>query len=321
MKAVIYETYGSPDVLVFEEVKKPAPLDNEILIKIRAASVNPRDWHLMRADPWLVRLMTGLLKPRASMLGSDIAGQVETVGTNVAQFQFGDDVFGDIGDHRTNGFAEYVSVPERALALKPVSLTFEEAAAVPGAALAALQGLRDHGQIQAGDKVLINGASGGVGTFAVQIAKSFDAEVTGVCSTKNLELVRSLGADYVIDYTQEDFSENGLRYDLILDNVGNPAHYKRFYKYSLTPEGICVIAAGSFFLQLFLGPWMSLSGPNKILTYATKPNQKDLLTIKSLLEDGRLVPVIDRRYPLNQTADAIRYLENRHARGKVIITM
>jgi len=213
MKAIVYEKYGPPDVLQLKEVAKPTPKEDEVLIKIHAASVNARDWHLMRADPFLVRLMTGLLKPKNKMFGSDIAGRVEAVGGNVKQFQTGDEVFGDIGEYGNGAFAEYVSVPEKALALKPAGMTFEEAAAVPGAALAALQGLRDHGQIKPGDKVLINGASGGVGTFAVQIAKSFGAEVTGVCSTRNLDTARSLGADHVIDYTQEDFTQNGQRYD------------------------------------------------------------------------------------------------------------
>jgi NADPH:quinone reductase-like Zn-dependent oxidoreductase len=275
----------------------------------------------MRADPFLVRLTTGLLKPKNKMFGSDVAGRVEAVGRNVKRFQPGDSVFGDIGACGNGAFAEYASVPEDALALKPASMTFDEAAAVPAAALAALQGLRDKGQIQSGQKVLINGASGGVGTFAVQIAKSFGAEVTGVCSTRNLDMVRSLGADQVIDYTQEDFTENGQYYDLIIDNVGNPAVYKRFYKRSLTPEGICVIVAGTFFLLLFRGPWMSMTGSNKIVTYATVPNQKDLITIKELLEAGKVVPVIDRRYPLSEVPDAIRYLEEGHARGKVVITV
>ena len=321
MKAIVYEKYGPPDVLQLKEVAKPTPKEDEVLIKIHAASVNARDWHLMRADPFLVRLMTGLLKPKNKMFGSDIAGRVEAVGDNVKQFQTGDDVFGDIGEYGNGAFAEYVSVPEKAFALKPAGMTFEEAAAVPAAALAALQGLRDHGQIQPGDKVLINGASGGVGTFAVQIAKSFGAEVTGVCSTRNLDTASSLGADHVIDYTQEDFTQNGQRYDLIIDNVGDPAVYKRFYKRSLSPKGICVIIAGSFYLQLFLAPWMSMTGSNKIVTYATVPNQKDLLFIKELLEAGKVEPVIDRRYPLSEVPEAIRYLEEGHARGKVVITV
>jgi NADPH:quinone reductase-like Zn-dependent oxidoreductase len=321
MKAIVYTKYGSPDVLQLKEVAKPTPKEDEVLIKVHAASLNARDWRLMRADPFLVRLMTGLLKPKNKMFGSEVAGRVEAIGRNVKQFQPGDEVFGDISQYDNGAFAEYVSVPEDALALKPASMTFEQAAAVPAGALAALQALRDTGHIQPGQKVLINGASGGVGTFAVQISKSFGAEVTGVCSTRNLDMARSLGADHVIDYTQEDFTQNGQRYDLIIDNVGNPSVYKRFYKRSLTSKGIAVIVAGTFFLQLFQGPWMSMTGPNKIVTYLTIPNQKDLLTIKELIEDGKVVPVIDKRYPLGEVPEAIRYLEEGHARGKVVITV
>ncbi len=321
MKAMVYEEYGPPEVLQLKEVERPTPQDNEVLIKVVATSVNPQDSHLMRADPFLVRLMAGLLKPKNTILGSDIAGRVEAVGSNVTQFRPGDEVFGDISGSGFGAFAEYVSVPEDSLALKPTRITFEEAAAVPGAASAALQSLRDQGHIQPGQKVLINGASGGVGTFAVQIAKSFEAEVTGVCSTRNMDMVRSIGADHVIDYTQEDFTQNGQRYDLIIDNVGNPSAYKRFYKRSLGPTGICVIVAGSFFLQMLLGPWMSMTGSNKIGTFMTIPNQRDLASIKELLEAGKVVPVIDRHYPLSEVADAIRYLEEGHARGKVIITV
>jgi NADPH:quinone reductase-like Zn-dependent oxidoreductase len=321
MKAIVYTQYGSPDVLQLKEVAKPTPKDEEVLIKVQATSVNWGDWHTLRADPFLVRLKAGLLKPKNKILGFDVAGRVEVVGRNVKQFQPGDEVFGDIFAYGGGAFAEYVSVPEKALVLKPASMTFEEAAAVPVAAVTALQGLRDQGQIQPGDKVLINGASGGVGTFTVQIAKSFGAEVTGVCSTRNLDTARSLGADEIIDYTQEDFTQNGQRYDLIIDNVGDPAVYKRFYKRSLSPKGICVIIAGSFYLQLFLAPWMSRSGSNKIVTYATVPNQKDLLSIKELLEAGKVVPIIDRRYPLSEVPEAIRYLEEGHAQGKVVITV
>jgi NADPH:quinone reductase-like Zn-dependent oxidoreductase len=321
MKAIVYHNYGSPDVLKLEEVEKPTPSDNEVLIKVQAASVNPQDWHLMRANPFLVRLMAGPLRPKNKILGVDVAGRVEAAGLNVKQFQPGSEVFGDIYAYGCGAFAEYVAVPENALVSKPAKMTFEEVAAIPAAALAALQGLRDQGQIQPGQKVLINGASGGVGTFAVQIAKSFGAEVTGVCSTRNLDLVRSLGADHVIDYTQEDFTQNGQQYDLILDNVGNPAVYKRFYRHSLSPEGICVIIAGSFFLQLFLGPWMSMTGSNKIGTFMTIPNQKDLVFLKELLEAGKVISVIDRCYPLSEVPEAVRYLEEGHARGKVVITM
>ena len=321
MKAIVYHNYGSPDVLTLEEVGKPTPSDDEVLVKVHATSVNWGDWHNLRADPFLVRLAAGLLKPKNKILGFDVAGRVEAVGVNVAHFQPGDEVFGDIYACGGGAFAEYVAVPENALLLKPAGMTFEEAAAVPVAAVTALQGLRDHGQIQPGQKVLINGASGGVGTFAVQIAKSFGVKVTAVCSTRNLDLVRSIGADQVIDYTREDFTQNGQRYDLIIDNVGNPSAYKRFYQTSLSPKGICVIVAGSFFLQLFLGPWMSKTGTNKIGTYMAKANKKDLAFLKQLLEDRVVRPVIDRRFPLGDVPEAIRYLEKGHARGKVVIAV
>ena len=289
MKAIVYEQYGPSDVLEYIEVEKPAPKEDEVLIEVHAASVNAADWHSLRGTPFLVRLlMTGLLKPKNKILGYDVAGRVEAVGENVKQFQPGDEVFGDIFACGGGAFAEYVSVPENALVLKPANITFEEAAAVPVAAVCALQGLRDHGQIQPGQKVLINGASGGIGTFAVQIAKSFGAEVTGVCSTRNLDMVRSIGADQVIDYTQEDFTQNGQRYDLIIDNVGDPSVYKRFYKRSLSPEGICVIIAGSFFLQMFLGPWMSMTGGNKIGTFMADGTKKeDLVFIRDLLKPAK----------------------------------
>ena len=321
MKAIVYEKYGPPDVLQLKDVEKPMPKEDEVLIKVHATSVNWGDWHNLRADPFLVRLMAGVLKPKNKILGSDIAGRVEAVGESVKQFQPGDEVFGDIYAYGGGTFAEYVAVPENAVVLKPDNITFEQAATAPVAAVTALQGLRNHGQIQPGQKVLIHGASGGVGTFAVQIAKSFGAEVTGVCSTRNLEMVRSLGADHVIDYTQEDVTQNGQRYDLILDNVGNPAMYKRLYQHSLGSTGICVVVAGSFFLQLFLGPWMSMTGNNKIGTYMTVTKKEDLVLLKELLETGKVVPVIDRRYPLSEVPDAIRYLEEGHARGKVVITI
>ena len=321
MKAIVYHNYGSPDVLKFEEVEKPTPKDDEVLVKVHATSANAADWHHLRADPFLVRLMAGFLKPKNKILGFDVAGQVEAVGVNAKQFQTGDDVFGDIFACGGGAFAEYVSVPENALVLKPANITFEEAAAVPVAAVCALQGLRDHGQIHPGQKVLINGASGGIGTFAVQLARYFGAEVTGVCSTRNLDMVRSIGADQVIDYTQEDFTQNGQRYDLIIDNVGNPSVYKRFYKRSLTPKGICVIIAGSFFLQLFLGPWMSMTGSNKIGTFMTVTKKEDLVFMNELLEAGKVVPVIDRRYPLSEVPEALRYLAEEPHLGKIVITV
>src|SRR6266487_172402 len=278
MKAIVYTHYGSPDVLELKEVEKPTHQDDEVLVKVHAASVNAGDWaHLLRGKPFLMRLMGfGLLKPKHTILGSDIAGRVEAVGRNVKQFQSGDEVFGNTAKYGFGGFAEYVSVPENALVLKPTTLSFEEAAAVPQAALTALQGLRDKGHIQKGQKVLINGASGGIGTFAVQLAKSFGAEVTAVCSTRNLDIVRSIGADHVIDYSQEDFTKNGQRYDLIL--AVNGYHSIFDYKRALSPRGIYVMTGGSGALLsqvMFLGPLISRTGSKKMGNSAHKPNQKD----------------------------------------------
>jgi NADPH:quinone reductase-like Zn-dependent oxidoreductase len=323
MKAIIYTKYGPPDVLQLKELEKPTPKDNEILIKVNAASVNAADWHLLRAKPFLVRLMgMGLLKPKNKILGADIAGRVEAVGRNVKQFQPGDEVFGDIFDCGLGGFAEYVCAREDALVLKPANITFEKAAAVPLAALTALHGLRDIGHIQPGQKVLVNGASGGVGTFAVQLAKYFGAEVTTVCSTRNLDMMRTLGADHVIDYTQEDFTKNGQRYDLIL--AANGYHSIFDYKRALSPKGIYVMSGGSgsqMFQAMLLGPCISMTGSKKMGSVSSKPNKKDLVFLKELIEAGKVVPVIDRRYPLSEVAEAIRYLEEGHAKGKVIITL
>jgi NADPH:quinone reductase-like Zn-dependent oxidoreductase len=322
MKAITYTEYGSPNVLQFKEVEKPTPKDNEVLIRVHAASVNAADWRLLRGDPFLVRLMAGLLKPKNPILGADVAGRVEVVGRNVKQFQPGDEVFGDLSASGNGAFAEYVSAPEKAWVLKPTNMTFEEAAAIPMAAVTALQGLRDKGQIQRGQKVLINGASGGVGTFAVQIAKSFGAEVTAVCSTSKMEMARSIGADHVIDYKQEDFTKNGQHYDLIL--VVNGHHPLSTYNRALSPEGICVIAGGSIsqiFQALLLGPWMSRTEGKKIRAVSAKPNQKDLAYIKELFEAGKIAPVLDRCYPLSEVAEAIQYLEEGHAKGKVVITV
>ena len=322
MKAVVYTKYGSPDVLQLKEVEKPTPKDNEVLIRIHAASANAADWHLLRGDPFLLRLGYGLLKPNNTILGADIAGRVEAVGNNVTQFQPGDEVFGDISGCGLGGFAEYVSVPEHAVISKPASMTFEEAAAVPMAAVTALQGLRDKGQIQPGQKVLIHGASGGVGTFAVQIAKAFRAEVTAVCSTRKVDLVRSIGADHVIDYTQEDFTKNGQRYDLILAANGNRSMFA--YKRALAPKGRYVVTGGSMaqlFQAMLLGPLLSTAGRQNMGNVLARPNQKDLACMKELLEAGKVIPVIDRCYPLSETAEAIRYLEAGHARGKVVITV
>jgi NADPH:quinone reductase-like Zn-dependent oxidoreductase len=323
MKAIVYTEYGPPDVLQLKELEKPTFKEDEVLVKVHVASVNAYDWHLLTADIFLVRLMGGgLNKPKNTRLGADIAGRVEAVGGNVKQFQPGDEVFGDIAGLGGGSFAEYVSVPESALALKPANLSFEQAAAVPMAAVTALQGLRDEGQIQPGQKVLINGASGGVGTFAVQIAKSFGAEVTAVCSTRNLDMARSLGADHVIDYTEEDFTQNRQLYDLIL--AVNGYHPISAYKRALTPEGIYVMAGGSMaqiFQAMLLGPLMSITGDKKMGGVSAKPSQKDLIFLKELLETGKIVPVIDRLYPLSETAEALRYLGEGHARGKVIITL
>jgi NADPH:quinone reductase-like Zn-dependent oxidoreductase len=323
MKAIVYTKYGSPDVLHLEDIEKPAPKDDEVLIKILAASLNAYDWHFLTADIFLIRLMGGgLFKPKNTRLGADMAGRVEAVGRNAKQFQVGDAVFGEIGAFGNGAFAEYVSVPERAFTLKPANLSFEEAAAVPMAAITALQGLRDSGQIQPGQKVLINGASGGVGTFAVQIAKSFGAEVTAVCSTRNLDQACALGAVHVIDYTKEDFTQSGQKYDVIL--AANGYHSLSAYKRALTSKGIYVMAGGStaqIFQAMLMGRMMSEKGGKKMGGVTANLNQKDMIFLKELLEAGKVVPVIDKRYPLSDAAEALQYLGAGHARGKVVITM
>jgi NADPH:quinone reductase-like Zn-dependent oxidoreductase len=318
MKAIVWTKYGPPDVLQLKEVEKPAAKDNEVLIKVHTASVNAKDWRFLRGEPFIARLFAWLIKPKNKILGADIAGRVEAVGRNIKQFQPGDKVFGC----GRGGFAEYVCVREDRLALKPANLSFEEAAAIPMAAVTALQALRDKGQIQPGQKVLINGAGGGVGTFSVQIAKSFGAEVTAVCSTRNLDMVRSIGADHAIDYTQEDFTKNGRRYDLIL--AVNGYHSIFDYRRALSPSGIYVVAGGSMaqmFQGLVLGPWISMFGGRKMSSMLAKINQKDLAFLIELHKSGKVKPVIDRRYPLSEVAEAIRYLEEGHARGKVVITV
>lgn len=322
MKAIVYTKYGSPDVLELKEVEKPIVRDNDVLVKVYAASVNAADWHLLRADPFLVRLMTGLFKPKYPVLGADIAGRVEAIGIGVTQFKPGDEVYGDLSACGWGGFAEYAVASENALVLKPANLSFEETAAVPLAAVTALNGLRDKGHIQPGQKVLINGATGGVGTFAVQIAKYFGAEVTAVCSTGKLDLVRSIGADHVIDYKREDFTKNGQHYDLIL--AANGYHSISDYKRALSPGGIYVMTGGSLaqmFQALVIGPWITMTGSNKMVTGGAGPNKIDLAFMKELLEAGKVKPVIDRLYPLSEVADAIRYLEEGHAKGKVVITI
>lgn len=323
MKAIVYKKFGQPDVLHLEEVKKPFPGDDEVLVKVFAASINAGDWHLLTGDPLLMRFTgVGILTPKNSILGSDVAGRVEAVGRKVRQFRPGDEVFGDIFGLGSGSFAEYVSVPESVLALKPSNISFEEAAAVPLAAVTALQGLRDRGHIQARQKVLINGASGGVGTFAIQIAKAFGTEVTAVCSTRNVEMARSIGANHVIDYTKEDFTKNGIQYDLIL--AVNGYQPLSAYKRALTPQGNYVFTGGSAaqtIQSLFLGPIMSKTDGQKMTSVYQKANQKDLRIIRDLLEDGRIKPVIDARYPLSETPEAFRYFGRGHARGKVIINI
>jgi NADPH:quinone reductase-like Zn-dependent oxidoreductase len=323
MKAITHEKYGPPGVCRLRDVEKPVPGDNEVLVQIHAASLNAYDWHLLTADIFLVRLMGGgLFKPKNTMLGADIAGRVEAVGKEVTLFRPGDEVFGDIAGCGNGGFAEYACAPEERLAGKPADLSFEEAAAVPMAAVTALQGLRDQGHIRPGLKVLINGASGGVGTFAVQIAKSFGADVTAVCSTRNLEQARSLGADSVIDYAKEDFTQKEKRYDLIF--AANGYHPLSAYKRALTPKGIYVMAGGSaaqIFQAMLLGPLMSSRGGKKMRGVSAKLNRRDLMAVKELIEAGKVVPVIDKRYPLAETAEALGYLGTGHARGKVVITM
>jgi len=317
MKAIVYHKYGSPDVVKLEEMEKLTPKEDEVLIKVHAASINSYDWRHVRAKPFLVRTGGGLLKPKDIRLGADIAGTVEAVGSNIMLFKPGDEVFGDVG---AGGYAEYVCASEKRLALKPASVSFEEAAATPMAALTALQGLRNKGKIQAGQKVLVNGASGGVGTFAVQIAKALGAEVTGVCGTRNVDMVRSLGADKVIDYTKEDFTQNGRRYDLILDNVAS--HSFSELMRVLTPQGLIVPNSGHggmgyVFKAFLLSPFLRQLGS----MYLAVPNGKDLTQLKEWIEDGKIKPVIDRTYPLRETPEAFRYLEKEHARGKVVVTV
>lgn len=321
MKAIIFPKYGSPDVLELIEMEKPAPNENQVLVKVHAAATNPLDWHRMRGEPFPARMGEGLRKPKNPKLGADVAGRVESVGSNVTEFKPGDEVFGAIG---SGGFAEYVCAREKNFALKPANLSFEAAAAAPVVGFTALQGLRDTGQIRAGQKVLVNGAAGGVGHFAVQIAKSYGAEVTGVCSTVNMDMVRSIGADHVIDYTREDFSRSGQRYDLIYDAIGNRSVSD--YRRALKPQGMCVIAGFVSFPRLvqhvILGRLISRTDGRKVVFMGiSNANKEDLLAIKELLETGRVVPVIDRSYPLSDTAEAIRYLEKGHARGKVIINI
>ncbi|MCK5001489.1 MAG: NAD(P)-dependent alcohol dehydrogenase [Gammaproteobacteria bacterium] len=319
MKAIVYTKYGSPDVLQLKEVEKPTPRDNEVLVKVHAASVNSWDWDLLRGTPFVNRLAFGILKPKI-ILGCDIAGRVEAVGNNVKQFQPGDEVFGDLSRCGWGGFAEYVCARENALAPKPVCLTFEQAAAVPQAGLLALQALRDKGQIQPGQRVLMNGAGGGVGSFAIPMAKSFGAEVTGVDSTNKMDFVCSLGADHVIDYTQEDFTNNGQSYNLIIDVAGYRSIFD--YKRALSAGGRYVMVGGSdtlFWQLMFLGPWISMTSGKKMGLLLHKAN-KGIDFMIELFEAGKVVPVIDRLYPLSKVAEALRYFGEGSIQGKIIIT-
>jgi len=323
MKANVCTHYGPPEVLQLKEVAEPTPKDDEVLIRVQAASVNSRDWRRMRANPFFVRLMAGgLLRPKNTILGADMAGRVEAVGSNVKQFLPGDEVFGCLSRYGGRTFAEYVCAGEDEIALKPANLSFEQAAAVPLAAITALQGLRDKGNLQPGQRVLIQGASGGVGTFAVQIAKAFGAEVTGVCSTRNLDMVRSIGADHVIDYKKEDFTRNGRRYDLIL--AVNGYHPISDYLRALGPEGLYVVAGGSM-VQLFQASLQrrrnSQTGSQKTHVVSLVQSQEDLIFMKDLLESGKVIPIIDGCYPLSKTPEALRYFEKVHPKGKVVITM
>lgn len=319
MKAIVYKKYGSPDVLQLTEIEKPTPNDDQILVKIHAVSVNPYDWHLMRGAPFLARFFNGLLRPKNQILGADIAGKVEAVGKNITQFKVGDEVYGGSG---FGGFAEYVCVPERALAHKPANISFEEAAAIPIVGFTALQGLRNHGNIQAGQKVLVNGASGGVGTMAVQLAKYFGAEVTGICSGRNADLVCSIGADHVIDYTREDFATIGKQYDLIFDTIGNRSVSD--FARVLTPNGKCVVAGFTtlwHMLRFSFGSKRVSKRENKSIGMmpTAERTQADLIFLKELYETGKIVPVIDRYYTFEETAEAVRYLETGRARGKVVV--
>ncbi len=324
MKAIVQDTYGSPEVLELRDIARPAIADNEVLVQVRAAGVNPADWALMSGLPYIARPtpLYGLRKPKNGVRGTDVAGQVEAVGTGVTRFRPGDEVFG-----WCNGsFADFATAAEDALALKPANLTFEQAAAAPMAGLVALQALRDYSKLRAGQRVLINGASGGIGTFAVQIATSLGADVTAVCSTRNMDMVRSIGADHVVDYTREDFTQNGQRYDVILDNVGN--HALSGLRQALTPTGTLVPNSGGF-----ENHWVASGGriiralvvfrfvSQTLRPFVVSPKHEDLVILKDLMEVGKVIPVIDRRYPLSETAQAIGYVGEGHAQGKVVIHM
>jgi 2-desacetyl-2-hydroxyethyl bacteriochlorophyllide A dehydrogenase len=320
MKAIVRETYGSPDVLHLEEVPLPTLRDGDVLVRVHAASANAGDSHLMRGTPLPFRLVAGLRRPKFRIIGTDVAGHVEAVGRNVTQFRPGDEVFGELSRSGFGAYAEFAAAPEKVLALKPANLSFEEAATLPTSGCTALQGLRK-GRVQRARRVLINGASGGVGTFAVQIAKTFGAEVTAVCSTKNVDAVRSMGADHVIDYTKDDFATLGQRYDLILAANGDRSIWD--YRRALTAHGCYTMTGGStrqLTEALAIGPLLSV-GRQQFGNVLVKPNQADLLALKELCETGKVKPVIDRRFPLSEVPAAVGYLENGHARGKVVIAV
>ncbi len=323
MKAIRYYRYGPPEVLELQDVEMPTVTDNDVLVQVRAASVNPLDWHFMRGSPYVVRPQSGLTRPKVNSLGVDLAGHVEAVGRDVTRFRAGDEVFG----HRWGAFGQYVRVRQDGVLLtKPANLTFEQAASVPVAGFTALQALRDKGRIQPGHKVLVNGAAGGVGTFTVQIAKALGAEVTGVCSTRNVDMVRSIGADEVVDYTRDDFTRTGQRYDILVDMAGNRT--LRDIRRVLTPKGV-LVGVGGPDRGRWIGPLlapakMSLLSPFVSQTMGfmlARPDNDDLAVLRELLESGKVTPVIDRTYPLSEVPEAIRYLEQGHARGKVVITV
>jgi NADPH:quinone reductase-like Zn-dependent oxidoreductase len=316
MKAIIQTGYGSPDFFELREIEEPKTKDKEILVKVHSAALNAGDVYFMRGDPYMVRFAAGLPKPKKYIPGYDFAGRVESVGKSVTHFQPGDEVYGS----EQGTFAEYVSVKEKNLAPKPVNLTFIQAAAVPTSAVTALLGIRDAGKVKEGNKVLINGASGGVGTFAVQIAKAFGAEVTGVCSTRNLNVVRSVGADYVIDYTQRDFTQGGQQYDLILDQVAN--HSLSEFRRVLTPGGIHIPNSGNGGLGYIINASISsLFYRQQGRSFFAVPKKGDFIYLAELIESGKIMPVIDKTYPLSDTSKAFRYMEEVHASGKVVITV
>ena len=324
MKAIVQDRYGSPDVLRLREVDQPVPADNEVLVRVHAASVNARDWHVMRGDPYVARPVLGFGAPKVRIRGTDFAGRVEAVGRGVTRFRPGDEVYGEVD----GAFAEYVCVPDGVVERKPANLTFEQAAAMPLAANTALMGLRDAARVRPGQHVLVNGASGGVGTFAVQIAKSFGADVTGVCSTRNTDLVRSIGADHVIDYTREDFTQGGRRYDVVFDLVGNRS--LKDCRRALTPTGTLILSGGGVSNGgsligpvglIIRGQLVSRFVRHRLLVLTATPSTENLATLRELAESAKLTPVIDRTYPLSETPDAIRYLETGHARAKVVITI